>query len=132
MASTTVPRERRNAERCLEAHRLRWQIELQFKRWKSLCGFQRLPSYRDDTIVAGCMQGFFSASCSIGCAPSEASIFAPRCTSPCTRRRSVNGGEGQRSMARQPWKLTSILYSTAVAAFLPLTLREVSRHFPRS
>jgi hypothetical protein len=49
---TTVPRDRMTAERCLEAYRLRWQIELQFKRWKSLCGFDRLPNYRDDTIVA--------------------------------------------------------------------------------
>lgn len=49
---TTVPRERMNAARCLQAYRLRWQIELQFKRWKSLCGFDRLPNYRDDTIVA--------------------------------------------------------------------------------
>lgn len=49
---TTVPRSRMNAARCLQAYRLRWQIELQFKRWKSLCGFDRLPNYRDDTIVA--------------------------------------------------------------------------------
>lgn len=49
---TTAPRERLSAEQCLEAYRLRWQIELQFKRWKSLCGFDRLPNYRDDTIIA--------------------------------------------------------------------------------
>jgi Transposase DDE domain len=52
MLFTTVPRERMAARKCLEAYRLRWQIELQFKRWKSLCGFDRLPNYRDDTIVA--------------------------------------------------------------------------------
>jgi Transposase DDE domain len=52
MLFTTVPRERMSAAMCLQAYRLRWQIELQFKRWKSLCGFDRLPNYRDDTIVA--------------------------------------------------------------------------------
>jgi hypothetical protein len=52
MLFTTVSSDRLSAERCLEAYRLRWQIELQFKRWKSLCGFDRLPNYRDDTIVA--------------------------------------------------------------------------------
>jgi hypothetical protein len=52
MLFTTVPRERMNASKCLEAYRLRWQIELQFKRWKSLCSFDRLPNYRDDTIIA--------------------------------------------------------------------------------
>jgi hypothetical protein len=49
---TTALRERLNAERCLQAYRLRWQIELQFKRWKSLCGFDVLPNYRDDTTLA--------------------------------------------------------------------------------
>jgi hypothetical protein len=47
---TTAPCARLSAARCVEAYRLRWQIELQFKRWKSLCGFDRLPNYRDDTI----------------------------------------------------------------------------------
>jgi hypothetical protein len=49
---TTAPRDRLDAERCLRAYRLRWQIELQFRRWKSLCGFDRLPNQRDDTTLA--------------------------------------------------------------------------------
>lgn len=49
---TTVPKSRLNAELCLELYRLRWQIELLFKRWKSLCGFDRLPNYLDETITA--------------------------------------------------------------------------------
>ena len=47
---TTAPRSRLSAIRCLQAYRLRWQIELLFKRWKSLCGFDRLPNERPDTI----------------------------------------------------------------------------------
>jgi hypothetical protein len=49
---TTVPKERLDAKRCLALYRLRWQVELLFKRWKSLCGFDRLPNYLDDTILA--------------------------------------------------------------------------------
>jgi hypothetical protein len=49
---TTSTRERLDAERCLQGYRLRWQIELQFKRWKSLCGFDLLPNQRDDTTLA--------------------------------------------------------------------------------
>jgi hypothetical protein len=49
---TTASRQRLDAERCLQAYRLRWQIELQFKRWKSLCGFDVLPNFRDDTTLA--------------------------------------------------------------------------------
>jgi hypothetical protein len=49
---TTVKRHRLDAERCLQGYRLRWQIELQFKRWKSLCHFDCLPNQRDDTTLA--------------------------------------------------------------------------------
>jgi Transposase DDE domain len=49
---TTVPRTRLSAARAIELYRVRWQLELQFKRWKSLCGLDRLPNYRDDTIRA--------------------------------------------------------------------------------
>ena len=43
---------RLSAVDAIELYRLRWQIELQFKRWKSLCGYDRLPNYRPDTILA--------------------------------------------------------------------------------
>jgi hypothetical protein len=49
---TTATRSRLDAERCLQGYRLRWQIELQFKRWKSLCNFDGLPNQRDDTILS--------------------------------------------------------------------------------
>ena len=52
MLFTTAKRERLDAERCLQGYRLRWQIELQFKRWKSLCSFDALPNQRDDTTLA--------------------------------------------------------------------------------
>lgn len=49
---TTAPATKLSAARGVEAYRLRWQVELQFKRWKSLCRFDRLPNYRDDTILS--------------------------------------------------------------------------------
>jgi hypothetical protein len=49
---TTAKQQRLDAERCLQGYRLRWQIELQFKRWKSLCHFDCLPNQRDDTTLA--------------------------------------------------------------------------------
>lgn len=49
---TTVPASRMSATMCAELYRLRWQIELAFKRWKSICHFDRLPNYRDDTILS--------------------------------------------------------------------------------
>ena len=49
---TTAPKSRLDATRCLALYRIRWQVELLFKRWKSLCGFDRLPNYLDETILA--------------------------------------------------------------------------------
>ncbi len=49
---TTAPSARLSAARCIELYRLRWQIELLFKRWKSLLGFDRIPNYRHDAIRA--------------------------------------------------------------------------------
>jgi Transposase DDE domain len=49
---TTTSNERLSAAQCVELYRLRWQVELQIKRWKSICGFDRMPNFRDDTIVS--------------------------------------------------------------------------------
>ncbi len=49
---TTVPASRLTDAQLLELYRARWQIELQFKRWKSLCNFDTLENWRPDTVVA--------------------------------------------------------------------------------
>ncbi|WP_438017769.1 transposase [Sorangium sp. So ce315] len=50
MVFTTVPRERMSTSQVLEAYRLRWQVELEIKREKSLGGLDGLPNFRPDTI----------------------------------------------------------------------------------
>jgi hypothetical protein len=49
---TTADARRMPTERCLRAYRLRWQVELLYKRWKSLGGLDRVPNKRRDTLVA--------------------------------------------------------------------------------
>ena len=44
---TTLPREEATAEKVLELYRLRWQIELSFKRLKSIAQLGHLPKYDD-------------------------------------------------------------------------------------
>lgn len=41
---TTVPKRRATNRQIMDAYRLRWQIELQFKRFKSLLNFDTLPT----------------------------------------------------------------------------------------
>ena len=47
---TTVPTKRLSAHQIIELYRLRWQVELEFKRDKSIAGLDRLPNFRPDTI----------------------------------------------------------------------------------
>jgi hypothetical protein len=47
---TTVPKCRLSTDLILELYRLRWQVELEFKRDKSITGLDRLPNFRPDTI----------------------------------------------------------------------------------
>jgi hypothetical protein len=49
---TTVPATRMSAAHCIELYRLRWQVELLFKRWKSICGLDELPNFIEDTILS--------------------------------------------------------------------------------
>jgi hypothetical protein len=49
---TTVPSERLSTDLVLELYRARWQIELEFKREKSIGDLDLLPNFRPDTIHA--------------------------------------------------------------------------------
>ena len=51
MIFTTVPRSRMKTRRVLELYRLRWQVEIETKRDKSIGGLDKLPNYRPDTIA---------------------------------------------------------------------------------
>lgn len=46
---TTVPRDRLTKQELAELYRTRWQIELSFKRDKSIAGLDELPNIREDT-----------------------------------------------------------------------------------
>lgn len=47
---TTIPKDRLNKEEVMELYGLRWQVELAFKREKSITGLDQLPNFREDTI----------------------------------------------------------------------------------
>jgi Transposase DDE domain len=111
MLFTTVPSSRLSASRCVDAYRLRWQIELQWKRWKSLCHFDRLPNYRDDTILS-----WLTAKVLLG----------------LLLERVASGGTATPTnpLARQPWKMTAIVWPLIVAALLPLRLAHAAERLP--
>lgn len=74
---TTVPWKRLSAAQCLELYRLRWQVELQFKRWKSICGFDRMPNFRADTIASWLYAKILAAVLLEKLASLESEVFPP-------------------------------------------------------
>jgi hypothetical protein len=111
---TTASATRLSAARCVEAYRLRWQIELQWKRWKSLCHFDKLPNYRDDTILS-----WLTAKVLLG-------ILLDRIGTTTL----ANPSATSRPLARQPWKLTAILWPMMVSALMPIRLAEAAERLP--
>jgi len=51
MVFTTVPRSRMRSGRVLELYGVRWQVELEVKRDKSIGHLDKLPNFREDTIA---------------------------------------------------------------------------------
>lgn len=98
---TTAPTTRLSAAKCIDAYRLRWQVELMFKRWKSLCHFDRLPNYRDDTI-----RSWLTAKVLLGALldkmGSDASELFPPPQRPIDRRSRAFRQTCGRSTARAP------------------------------
>ena len=74
---TTTPWQRLSAEQCIELYRLRWQLELQFKRWKSICGFDRMPNFRPDTIASWLYAKILTAVLLEKLASLDSEVFPP-------------------------------------------------------
>lgn len=74
---TTTPASRLSGAQCIELYRLRWQIELQFKRWKTLCGFDRMPNFRPDTIESWLYAKILAAVLLERLASLQSGVFPP-------------------------------------------------------
>lgn len=73
---TSLPEEAYPAESVLELYRLRWQIELTFKRMKSLLGLGQLPKHNDQSARAW-LHGKLFAALLVERLIDEASVFSP-------------------------------------------------------
>lgn len=73
---TSLPEDEFSAESIMELYRLRWQIELTFKRLKSLLGFGQLPKYSDASARAWLHGKLFVALLTERLIE-EASLFSP-------------------------------------------------------
>jgi hypothetical protein len=121
---TTVPRDKLTSDLILELYRLRWQVELEFKRDKSITGLDRLPNFRPDTIEAWLYAKLLlhqitrKLAASVGdfppvpspTPPSEANHKQPKPRHP------------HDAWADRPWQLTKLLWNLLPSALLPARL----------
>lgn len=137
---TTVPAGRLSAQRCLDAYTLRWQIELKFKRWKTIAGLDRLPNMREDTQRAWLYIKILLSLIMdrISCAPHRANTALPGAAekeAPRTARSSSSPARPttrprELPLAQQPWKLATIVWPLVVSAILPMGLHDIIRDLP--
>jgi hypothetical protein len=139
---TTAPESRLTDLQVVESYRVRWQIELLFKRWKSLCHIDRMPNYRPDTLVSWLSVKMIllmllermadSVTRAESVSESVAEPVAESVAEPGNR--PVAKAKPRRSPAvlrRQAWKLTSIVWPAIMAALVPSSLRHVVEHLPQ-
>lgn len=85
---TTVPVDRMSAAHCIALYRLRWQVELLFKRWKSICGLDELPNFIEDTILSWVLAKILLALIMGRMGFETTELFPPNRITECKRTRN--------------------------------------------
>jgi hypothetical protein len=122
MVFTTVPRERLTMPQVLGLYRLRWQMELEIKRDKSIGGMDKLPNRRPDTIATWLygkllLQQIARKIISPSVAFPPSGVGAPPSCDDETRRTL------RRLVPRivtEVWRVTVLLYRALHAALFPI------------
>lgn len=136
---TTVPDERMTAGLLAELYRLRWQIELEFKREKSIGELDRLPNFLPETIRSWILAKLISAELS------RRLFFRPECDPPggppAVVPDSHDSDTGTADLAgplhaHAPWEMKSLGQQVLRRCLLALpigceSLREFGRRFVR-
>jgi hypothetical protein len=135
----TVPGARLPLEKVFWLYRLRWQVELEIKRDKSLGGMDKLPNFRDDTIATWLnakllLQQIVRKIVSPAVAlPSELRATPPAtqppATQPATSPSKVREILGllTHEVVDETWRVTVLTYQSLRAALNPIALRDVPR-----
>jgi hypothetical protein len=117
MLFTTVPGSRLDAFAIAELYCLRWQIELKFKREKSVGGLDRLPNRRDENIKSWVLAKLLLSELA-------RRVFT---SSPVAEPAPGPSSSGHRSrapaalpIAEHLWECAAMAWSILQSAFLPL------------
>ncbi len=132
---TTVPSDALTENQILELYRLRWQVELLFKRWKSLSHLDELRNIRPDNVVAWLNIKFFLALVSERVEEAARNRITPTQatdTDAAGRTDAIFSFDDAEPIdrtghlrRRQPWKLRSLVWPVVAAATLFFSLGEL-------
>jgi hypothetical protein len=110
-------RDWKRTEKTYSAPRQPLTRQLQLKRWKSICHFDKLPNYRDDTMLS-----WVTAKVLLGLLLDR--IGSARLAAPTGTSRP------SRALARDPWKMTAVLWPMILAAIMPVHLYDIAGTIP--
>lgn len=136
---TTVPSDVLTESQILELYRLRWQVELLFKRWKSLSNVDELRNIRPDNVVAWLnIKLFLALVCErveeaardrVKAVRDPDSVLAADATFSFDAAEHIDRtGQLRR---RQPWKLRSLVWPVVAAATLFFSIDELITATPQ-
>lgn len=135
MEFVTAPRGRIPLQRVFWLYGLRWQVEVQIHRDKSIGGLNKLPNFRDDTIAA-----WLSAKLLLQqiarkiVSPAVALPPEPPAVEPPSKPFATSPSEVRETLRRltheivgEMWRVTVFVYQALRAALNPIALRDVPR-----
>lgn len=129
---TTASRERLSLAQGLDIYRLRWQIELEIKRDKSIGGLDKLPNFRDDTIATWIYgklllqqiaRKMVSPEVVLPPAPPSGPSRSASPSQPIKVREVLRGLTPK--IVSEMWRVISLVYAAIHAALFPIRLRDL-------
>jgi Transposase DDE domain len=132
MEFVTAPARRIPLPKVFELYRLRWQVEIQIHRDKSIGGIGKLPNFRADTIATWLSAKLLLqqiarkiVSPAVALPPQPPGSAAPPSTSPSNVRDALH--LLQHEIVGEMWRVMVFVYQALCAALNPIALRDVPR-----
>jgi hypothetical protein len=132
MEFVTVPADRIPLPKVFWTYKLRWQVELEIRRDKSIGGLGNVPNFRSDTIATWLSAKLLLqqiarklVSPAVVLLPPPPGIAAPPSTSPSKVRDVLH--ELRHEIVAETWRVRVFVNQALCAALNPIKLRDVPR-----
>jgi Transposase DDE domain len=131
MEFVTAPAERIPLPKVFWLYRLRWQVEIQIHRDKSIGGIGKLPNFRGDTIATWLSAKLLLQQIARKIVSPAVALPTqpPQCSVPSTSPSKVRDTLHQlrHEIVAETWRVMVFVYQALCAALNPIALRDVPR-----